>query len=78
MHEKPLESKGEMGMEGRLQMMKMAWEKLDDDAKKQYLLRKLDEKIMKKEFKIKLLQYKIESLRMAKTWVETKSWAEKK
>ena len=78
MHEKPLESKGEMGMDRRLQMMKMAWEKLDDDAKKQFMLRKLDEKIMKKEFKIKLLQYKIESLRMAKTWVEKKSWAEKK
>lgn len=78
MHEKPLESKGEMGMDRRLQMMKMAWEKLDDDAKKQFMLRKLDEKIMKKECKIKLLQYKIESLRMAKTWVEKKSWAEKK
>jgi hypothetical protein len=30
-------------------MKKMIWEQLYDDAKKQYLLRKLDEKIMKKE-----------------------------
>jgi hypothetical protein len=48
----------------------MMWEQLDDDAKKQYMLRKLDEKIMKKEYKIKLIQHKVETLRMLKTQIE--------
>jgi hypothetical protein len=30
----------------------MLWEKLDDEAKKQLMIRKLDERIIKKEFKI--------------------------
>jgi hypothetical protein len=51
-------------------MKKMLWEKLDDDAKKQFMLRKLDEHIMKKEFKVKLVEHKIETLRMMKKWVE--------
>ena len=45
---------------------KMIWEKLDDDAKKEYMLRKLDEKIMKKEFKIKLAEHKLATLRFLK------------
>jgi hypothetical protein len=51
-------------------MKKMMWEQLDDDAKKQYVLRKLDEKIMKKEFKVKLVQHKTETLRLLKGWIE--------
>ncbi|HYA33034.1 MAG TPA: hypothetical protein VEG65_03415 [Candidatus Bathyarchaeia archaeon] len=65
---------GEMGRHhemGRHWMTKkMIWEQLDDDAKKQYLLRKLDERIMKKEFKVKLVQHKLETLRLLKGWVE--------
>jgi len=73
MHEK---SEGQMGMEHGMGMkkrwveMKMMWDKLDDDAKKQYMLRSLDEKIMKKECKAKLIQHKIETLRMLKTQIE--------
>jgi len=73
MHEK---HEGEMGMEHGMGMKKswlfkkMMWEQLDDDAKKQYMLRKLDEKIMKKEFKVKLIQHKVETLRMLKTQIE--------
>jgi hypothetical protein len=51
-------------------MKKMLLEQLDDEAKKQYVLRKLDERIMKKEFKVKLIEHKIETLRMMKKWVE--------
>jgi hypothetical protein len=67
---------GEMGMEHGMGMKKswlikkMMWEQLDDDAKKQYMLRKLDEKIMKKECKVKLIQHKVETLRMLKTLIE--------
>ena len=71
MHEKRY---GEMGMHhdmGQKWMMKkMIFEQLDDDAKKQYALRKLDEKIMKKEFKVKLVQHKLETLRLLKGWIE--------
>jgi hypothetical protein len=49
---------------------KMIWEKLDDDAKKEYLARKLDEKIMKKEFKIKLAEHKLATLRLLKVWIQ--------
>jgi hypothetical protein len=34
------------------------------------VLRKLDEKIMKKEFKVKLVQHKMETLRLMKGWIE--------
>jgi len=65
---------GEMGMHHDMSKKwmtkKMIWEQLDDDAKKQYLLRKLDEKIMKKEFKVKLVQHKMETLRLLKGWIE--------
>ena len=65
---------GEMGthhdMGQKWMMKKMIFEQLDDDAKKQYALRKLDEKIMKKEFKVKLVQHKLETLRLLKGWIE--------
>lgn len=48
----------------------MMWEKLDDTAKKMLMTRKLDELIMTKEFKIKYLEHKIETLKMMKTWIE--------
>ncbi|MGA7076024.1 MAG: hypothetical protein WBZ42_05705 [Halobacteriota archaeon] len=48
----------------------MMWEKLDEEAKKQLMMRKLDERIMKKEFKIEYLQHKVETLKMMKTWME--------
>ena len=71
MHERQY---GEMGthhnMGQKWMMKKMMWEQLDDDAKKQYVLRKLDEKIMKKEFKVKLVQHKMETLRLMKGWIE--------
>ena len=60
----------DMGKKGNWILKKMMWEKLDDDAKKQYLLRKLDERIMKKEFKVKLVQHKMETLRLLKGWIE--------
>lgn len=77
MHEK---NEGQMGMHygmhhdmGRKSdwiTKKMIWEKLDDDAKKEYLLRKLDEKIIKKEFKIKLAEHKLATLRLLKVWIQ--------
>ncbi|HEX7513964.1 MAG TPA: hypothetical protein VF393_00005 [archaeon] len=73
MHEKNETQMGmhhDMGKKGDWITKKMIWEKLDDDAKKEYLLRKLDEKIMKKEFKIKLVEHKLESLRILKLRIE--------
>jgi hypothetical protein len=46
------------------------WEKLDNNAKKMLATRMLDERILKKEQKIKLLEYKVETLKMMKTWIE--------
>ena len=37
-------------------MKKMLWGQLDDDAKRQYMCRKFDETIMKKESKVKLVE----------------------
>jgi hypothetical protein len=62
-----------MGMEhgmGKGKMMMMMWEKLDDNAKKMLAARMLDERILKKELKIKLLEHKLETLKMMKTWIE--------
>jgi hypothetical protein len=59
-----------MGKKGDWITKKMIWEKLDDDAKKEYLLRKLDEKIMKKEQRIKLAEHKLETLRILKLRIE--------
>ncbi len=64
---------GEMGWEHMKRdwmMKKMLWEQLDDNAKKQYMRRKLDEKIMKKECKVRLMQHKLETLQMMKQWLE--------
>jgi len=52
------------------EMMMMLWDKLGDSEKKALMLRKLEGKIMKKESKIKLLQYKVETLKTIKSWVE--------
>ena len=73
MHEKYEGQMGmhhDMGKKGDWITKKMIWEKLDDDAKKEYLMRKLDEKIMKKEFKIKLAEHKLESMRILKLRIE--------
>ncbi len=43
-----------------------AWELLDDEAKKQIILRKLDQQIMHREFKIGYMKYKVETLKMMK------------
>ncbi|MGZ4903088.1 MAG: hypothetical protein ACXV5F_07760 [Halobacteriota archaeon] len=64
---------GEMGsehMKRKWMMMKMLWDKLDDKAKKQLMGRMLDERIMKKECKIKLMQHKLETMQMMKQWLE--------
>ena len=50
--------------------MMMLWEKLGDAEKKMLMIRKLDAKIMKKEQWIKNLQYKVETLKMIKMWIE--------
>lgn len=67
-------SEGKMGMQHHMGKGKwaemMMWEKLDDEAKKLLMTRKLDEQIMKKEFKIGYLQHKVETLKMMKQWVE--------
>ena len=55
---------------GKGRGMMMMWEKLDDNAKKMLATRMLDERILKKELKIKLLEHKVETLKMMKTWVE--------
>jgi hypothetical protein len=59
-----------MGMRKRWVEMKMMWDQLDDAAKKQYMVRRLDEKIMKKECKVKIIEHKIETLRMLKMQLE--------
>ena len=68
-------SEGKMGMEHGMMGqekwgMMMLWEKLDDNAKKMLMTRKLDEKIMKKEQWIADLQFKLETLKMMKMWIE--------
>ena len=52
------------------EMMMMLFDKLSDSDKKALMLRKLDGKIMKKESKIKLLQYKVETLKTIKSMME--------
>jgi len=73
MHEIPEGERGMghgMGPKRHWLEMKMMWDQLDDAAKKQYMLRRLDERIMKKECKVKLMQHKIETMRMLKTQIE--------
>jgi hypothetical protein len=69
-NEGPMGMHHDMGKKGDWITKKMIWEKLDDDAKKEYLLRKLDEKIMKKEQRIKLAEHKLETLRILKLRIE--------
>jgi len=57
-------------MMGKEHEMMMLWEKLGDSEKKMLMLRILDAKIMKKEQWIKDLQYKVETLKMIKMWIE--------
>jgi len=62
-----------VGMEhgmGKPDVLWAMWEKLDDKTKKSLAMRKIDEKIMEKEAWIKHLQFKVESLRMMKQWME--------
>jgi len=63
MHEQKEEGK-------KSEMMMMLWDKLGDSEKKALMLRKLEGKIMKKESKIKLLQYKVETLKTIKSLIE--------
>jgi len=68
------EEGGEMGMEhmrkGWMMGGEKFWEKLDDETKKQVKLRVVGGLIMKTECKIKLMQYKLESLQMIKQRLE--------
>jgi len=43
-----------------------AWESLDDETKKEVIQRKLDQRIMHKEFKIGYLKHKVETLKLIK------------
>ena len=52
------------------EMMVRLWEKLGDSEKKALMLRKLEGKIMKKESMIKLPQYKVETLKTIKSFIE--------
>jgi hypothetical protein len=65
---------GHMGMHGmgmqQPDILWAMWEKLDDKTKKSLAIRKIDQKIMEKEAMIKHLQFKIETLRMMKQWME--------
>jgi hypothetical protein len=56
--------------EGKKPEMGMLWEKLGDSEKKALMMRKLEDKIMKKEHMIKQLQYKVETLKTIKSWLE--------
>ncbi|MDD1658230.1 MAG: hypothetical protein LUQ41_07235 [Methanomicrobiales archaeon] len=49
-----------------------AWETLDDETQKEVILRKLDQRIMKKEFKIGYLKHKVETLKMMKQAMKKK------
>jgi len=56
--------------EGKKSEMMMLMEKLSDSEKKALMLRKLEGKIMMRESKIKLLQYKVETLKTIKAMIE--------
>lgn len=43
-----------------------AWETLDEAAKKEIIVRKLDQQIMHKEFKIGHLKHKVDTLKLMK------------
>ena len=60
------DSKVEMHM-GQAKWAEMAaWESLDDETKKEVIQRKLDQRIMHKEFKIGYLKHKVETLKLIK------------
>jgi hypothetical protein len=66
------DSKIEMHM-GQAKWAEMAsWETLDDETKKKIILRKLDERIMHKEFKIGYKKHKVETLKMIRQAMEEK------
>jgi len=62
--------KGHMGMEGVDPVMMAIWNKADDDTKKMWTLRMLDEKIMMKEAMVRHLQHKLETVKMLKSKIE--------
>jgi len=60
------DSKIEMHM-GQAKWAEMAaWETLEDETKKEVIQRKLDQRIMHKEFKIGYLKHKVETLKLIK------------
>jgi len=61
--------RGKEGKEHEMMMM-MLWEKLGNSEKKMLMQQILDARIMKKEQWSKDLQYKVETLKMIKTWIE--------
>ena len=66
------DSKIEMHM-GQAKWAEMAaWESLDEGTRKEIILRKLNERIMHKEFKIEYKRHKVETLKMIKQAMEKK------
>ena len=66
------DSKIEMHM-GQAKWAEMAaWETLDDGTKKEVIQRKLDQRIMHKEFKIGYLKHKVETLKLIKKAINKK------
>ena len=62
-----------MGMMNPNEMLIMKmWEQMSDDQKKTLMKRMLDSKIMMKEGMIKHIQFKIETMKMIKTMLDTK------
>jgi predicted Fe-S protein YdhL (DUF1289 family) len=49
-----------------------AWETLDDETQKEVILRKLDQQIMKKEFKLEYLKHTVETLEMIRQAMKTR------
>jgi hypothetical protein len=68
------ESRGMHGMTGEHGMkpalLWLMWEKMDPSSKKTIIMRMLDEKIMKKEARIKYLQHKVETYKMVKQMMD--------
>jgi hypothetical protein len=66
------DSKIEMHM-GQAKWAEMAaWESLDEATRKAIIMRKLDERIMHKEFKIGYKKHKVETLKMIRQAIEKK------
>jgi predicted Fe-S protein YdhL (DUF1289 family) len=49
-----------------------AWETLDEATKKEIIQRKLDQRIMHKEFKLGYIKHKVETLKMIKQAMKKK------